>query len=156
MAPSSGGSSFLACFGAVHYSLRGCADLVKNPSPEALGSQSPMSPQRLVFHLSDLLLHNYVDAVSVSIHRLSINLRLCSGNPHGSQCSPHGLTNKPSSTDFYCETLGLPFILLTVGLLNKLMVLQASARLVLVFNSDFPWHRLFQQNSLHYCSRPTR
>ena len=76
MAPSSGGSSFLVCFGAVHYSLRRCADLVKNLSPEALGSQSPMSPQRLVFHLSDLLLHNYVDAVSVSIHRLSINLRL--------------------------------------------------------------------------------
>lgn len=108
-----------------------------------------MPPQLLVFHLSNPLScqpRGCCFCLSAQLHSL------CSGNPRGSECSPHGLANKPSPSDFFYEKQGFdPCILLTV--LNKLRLLQTFA-LIWIFSYVFPWmHRQFQQNGLLCCRR---
>ena len=82
----------------------------------------------------------YTDFLSISVSLL-----------RGSQCSPHGLTNKPSTSYSYCDKPGPSSILLTVP--NKFLVLQAFA-LVLILKSVFQWHCQFQQNCLFCWRRP--
>ena len=146
-------SSFLNLVDAVHYSFRRCADRgnqiptlnklalnLRYPSVTVLPLEWPPSPQW----------HGCCFCLSTKTNTSYQSHSRCSGNSNGSECYPHGLTNKPPTSHYYCKKPWLPSILLTA--VGEILFFQAFA-LKRILNSDFSWHCQFQENCLLCCHR---
>ena len=97
------------------------------PCLEILSFPSPMLPQLLVFHLSNLLLHTNMDAFSVSLHDFLLSTPVI----------PLALSSL--HMEWTCEKLVLPSILLTD--FNKFLVLRSYASLILSSHGTVSSHR---------------
>ena len=86
-----------------------------------------MLPQLLVFHLSNLLLHNNMDAFSVSLHDFLLSTPVIP------------LALSALHMEWTCEKLVLPSILLTD--FNKSLVLRSYASLILSSHGTVSSHR---------------